>query len=75
MCLVMVSMTSNMTSMTSKFRTTAFEVAEAMAEAIMEVREFAIIVINPLIIAVLIVLFNNCFHDLKYDLKSDLNNL
>ena len=46
-----------------------------MAEAIMEVREFAIIVINPLIIAVLIVLFNNCFHDLKYDLKSDLNNL
>ena len=46
-----------------------------MAEGIMEVRELAIIVINPPIIAVLTVLVNNGFHDLKYDLKSDLNNL
>ena len=75
MYLVMVSMTSNMTSMTSNFRTTAFEVTEAMAKAIIEVRELTIIVINPPIIAVLTVHFNNGFHDLKYDLKSDLNNL
>ena len=75
MYLVMVSMTSNMTSMTSNFRTTAFEVTEFMAKAIIEVRELTIIVINPPIIAVLTVHFNNGFHDLKYDLKSDLNNL
>ena len=59
--------------MASKF--TTLEVAEAMAEAIMEVRELAIIVINPPIIAVLTVIVSNGFHDLKYDLKSDLNSL